>query len=465
MKTSTYSKNNKHLVIIPDVPRWFVLDDFGLQVFDIIANQNKSFFDVCREFKTTDDLEETYHYIVNIIDKCNNQKAEVIERNLTSRTTVAMVSITRNCNLKCPHCYVDAKGCLREELTVKEHQNIAQQIKECLTFDARVIYRVNLTGGEPFLNPQIIEIIKSYRKYDLEISMSTNALLIQEQQIDELQRLEVTLQVSLDGSSPITHDLIRGNGAFNRLIDQIKKLTSSGVRVGVNHLIVDKNFYDLEKTICLAYELGCQGFNPINLVQLGRACDSSLQRVPEVEVFKRLAQHLKKHPEHEQLFEKTSLFSSLGAALLSGVTCSSCGVGNRPCVYIDSEGNVYPCTNTQCSEFLLGNIRNQPLKECVKINHPILQYLKTLNVDTLNSTCSQCDVRKFCGGDCRGETFNVTGDIYAPYVACKDRHDSLIELMWITAEQPEIFENRANEYLKTAEKLMALKLSNGEDSM
>lgn len=465
MRSSIYSRKNKHLVIMPDVPRWFVVDDFGLQVFESIAKKNKSLIDISNKFKNQDNIEQTYDQIVKIIDECNNQPSEVIERNLTSRTTVAMVSITKNCNLKCPHCYVDAKGSFREELTLKEHQKLAQQIKKCLTFDSRVRYRVNLTGGEPFLNPQIIEIIKAYKMQDLEISMSTNALLIKEEQIDELQTLDVTLQVSLDGSSPITHDLIRGNGAFNRVIEKIKQLTSSGVKVGVNHLIVDKNFYDLENTICLAYELGCQGFNPINLVQLGRACDASLQRVPEVEIFKRLAQHLKKHPEHQQLFEKTSLFSSLGAALISGVTCTSCGVGNRPCVYIDSEGNVYPCTNTQCSEFLLGNIRQQPLQECVNINHPILQCLKKLNVDTLNPTCSQCDVRKFCGGDCRGETFNVTGDIYAPYVACKDRHDSLIELMWITAEQPEIFEKRANEYLKNAEKLMALKLSNGEDSI
>ena len=59
-------------------------------------------------------------------------------------------------------------------------------------------------------------------------------------------------------------------------------------------------------------------------------------------------------------------------------------------------------------------------------------------------------MRLFCGGDCRGETFNVTGDLRAPYVACQDRHDSIVELMWVVAEHPEMFEQRANEFITNA---------------
>ena len=140
----------------------------------------------------------------------------------------------------------------------------------------------------------------------------------------------------------------------------------------------------------------------------------------------------------------------MGAALYSGITCESCGIGNRPCVYIDEGGDGYPCPNTQNKIFLLGNITKDSIGKCVDFNHSILQELRKLNVNSMNEKCKECDVRYFCGGDCRGETFNVTGDIKAPYVACEDRHASILELMWIVAENPDLFEERAEEYVRNA---------------
>jgi len=198
------------------------------------------------------------------------------------------------------------------------------------------------------------------------------------------------------------------------------------------------------------HELGCKGFNPIGLAQLGRACSSSLRRVPETITFRRIAEHLKIHPEQIDMLMFSSLFASLGAALLAGVSCQSCGIGDRPCVYIAETGEVFPCPNTQRTEFCMGNVRNGHLDTCINLEHPVLLGLRDLNVNSMNDTCAACDVRPFCGGDCRGETYNVTGDIKAPYVACQDRHDSLIELMWIASRNPEFFEGRASEYIQNS---------------
>ena len=277
--------------------------------------------------------------------------------------------------------------------------------------------------------------------------MSTNGLLIKDIDMDALAEMNVVLSVSLDGASPGIHDQIRGVGSWERVTEKIRRLVRSGVKVGINCLLHEGNFSELEQIVSLSHKLGCSGFNPINLVQLGRACRSNLCRVSEVKIFRRLANHLIQHPKERHLFNASSLFSSLGAALLAGITCESCGVGNRPCVYIDETGNVYPCPNTQREEFLLGNIRKVPLSECVRLDHPVLKRLRTLQVSTLNDKCASCDIRFFCGGDCRGETYNVSGSLYNPYVACEDRHDSIIELMWIVAEHPEFFKNRAEEYL------------------
>jgi radical SAM protein with 4Fe4S-binding SPASM domain len=443
----TYTRGDNHLVVLPNLPQWAVVDDRGLQLVNLLFERGLSAADIVELYPIEERLD-----VQDMCEELNeifSARVEPLEQqnSLTARTTIAMISVTDRCNLKCPHCYVDAQGVAEHELTVAEHREIAKQLRTELATDPAIEYQINLTGGEPFVNKDIIEIVQAYLQSGIGVTMSSNGLLITEEQARFLADNEVTLQVSLDGSTAVTHDMIRGEGNFAKVLSKLRMLGDAGVRVGVNFLVHDKNFDELEQVVTIAHDYGCTGFNPINLVQLGRACESQLVRVPETQIFKRLADHLVANPEQIALFERTSLFSSMGAALLSGVTCASCGVGNRPCVYIDCEGRVYPCSNTQKQEFKLGETRKGHLSEMLRKDHPVLCVLQALEVNTLNPSCAACTVRRFCGGDCRGETFNVTGDIRAPYVACEDRHDSIIELMWIVAEHPELFEKRADEYL------------------
>lgn len=447
-----YERDSQFLFIIPELPQWFIVDAVGKEVAKAILN-GETMKEACAKLKDLSSKAEimaTYKDIKRLIGTNNNGRNKQVFSSLTSKTTVAMISVTRKCNLKCPHCYVDARGTRGRELSLDEHRNLAKSLYEKLATKAGVGYKVNITGGEPFCHSDILNIISAYKESGFDVTMSTNALLIEKRDFEELYRNRVAVSISLDGATPETHDLIRGKGAFKKVIDQIKRLVNSGVRVGINHLLHDGNAHELEILINLCYQLGCNGFNPINLVQLGRACDSNLKRVSEVKVFRRIGEHLKKHPEQIRMFMFSSLFSSLGAALLAGVACQNCGIGDRPCVYVAETGDVFPCPNTQKDEFKMGNIRTDEFAVCVNLEHVVLQKLRAIKVDSMNVACASCDVRYFCGGDCRGETYNVTGDLRAPYVACKDRHDSLIELMWIVASNPEFFNERASEYLQNS---------------
>ena len=449
---NVYTRNDEHLLVFPNQPQWMVVDSFARDVAEQLFSQKKNVQEII-EARSLKEREDTQTVCEEIIALTNGSKDKTsTSRPLTSHATVAMVSLTRNCNLSCPHCYVDAKGAREVELSTKEHESLAIEVKETLATNNHTKYQVNLTGGEPFMHPGVTDIISAYHKAGFRISMSTNALLIHERHLGLLRKTRTALSISLDGATTDTHETIRGRGTFLPTIRKIKWLVENDIKVGINFLVHSGNIHELGDTISLTHSIGCASFNPINLVHLGRACQSQLQRASEKDIFKIIAEHLVQNPDQQSLFRKTSLFSSLGAALLGGIIFASCGVGDRPCVYITSEGNVFPCTNTQHNSFFLGNIRQQNLAECVNINKPVYAKLQQLNVDSLNCTCSQCDIRYFCGGDCRGETYNVKGDLHAPYVHCSDRHDSIIELMWITAKHPELFEERSAEYIMNADR-------------
>ena len=451
MRLVSYERDGQYLVIFPELPQWAVVTELGVRILRLHVDGSvprhtmpAHFPDYAPEFITRE-----FDALVELYRDGQGGQPE-ISAMLTPRPTIAMIAVTRLCNLRCPHCYVDARCRLGPELTVEEHRHIARQLILTLARDPEAQYRINLTGGEPFVHHEVLSIIEAYRDVGLDVTMSTNAELIRDDQIERLAELNVTLSVSLDGARAATHDAIRGAGQFERVVARMRRMVDRGVRVGINHLVHTGNFHELGETIDLANRLGCSGFNPINLVQLGRACDSSLARVEETKLFRRLTDQLLMHPEQLPLFERTSLYSSLGAALLAGITCASCGVGTRPCVYISPEGDVYPCANTQRPEFSLGNLRQDPLSSVLREDHPVLTVLRGLEVNNLNPSCARCDVRRFCGGDCRGETYNVTGNLRAPYVACQDRHDSLVELMWTVAKHSHLFAKRASEFLDSA---------------
>lgn len=452
MKMYAYSRNDKHLLIFPDQPQWMIVDSFGREIADWLFSQSMDTSQVVDSFPPGQRA-EARTVCEELIALISGSKDKIrMDGPLTSAATVAMVSLTKNCNLSCPHCYVDARRTRGEELTIQEHVSVARQIRATLASNSNVVYQINLTGGEPFVHPMVSDIVSAYYDAGFGITMSTNALLIRQKHLNLLHKVGVALSVSLDGSISDTHEMIRGKGTFELTTNKIKWLTDNGIKVGINFLVHTANMHELGATISLAHNLGCAGFNPINLVQIGRACQSELRRAPEAKIFRIIADHLVNNPDHQPMFRKTSLFSSLGAALLGGIVFSSCGVGDRPCIYITPEGNVFPCTNTQHDSFLLGNIRQHSLAECMDKNRPVYVRLQSLDIDKLNRACARCDIRYFCGGDCRGETYNVTSNLRAPYVHCSDRHDSIIELMWIVAEHPELFEERSTEYVTNADR-------------
>ena len=84
-------------------------------------------------------------------------------------------NVTRECNMKCSHCYINAtEKKLDNELTTKEGKNLMDQI-----------YQVSsplliLSGGEPLLRQDIFELIEYGSKKGLKMGLGSNGYLIDE---------------------------------------------------------------------------------------------------------------------------------------------------------------------------------------------------------------------------------------------------------------------------------------------
>ncbi len=134
------------------------------------------------------------------------------------------------CNLRCHHCFI---SCTPENdkfkfMTLQMCRRFLDQAKE---LGAKEYY---FTGGEPFANPDMIDILElTLSKYG-PATVLTNATILTEEKLTRLGQMatanehHLEIRVSLDGYTRDMNDPIRGPGTFDRAIAGIKALVQHG---------------------------------------------------------------------------------------------------------------------------------------------------------------------------------------------------------------------------------------------
>ncbi len=143
------------------------------------------------------------------------------------------------CNITCANCYIESSpdNDRLVYITADEVRDYLDQI------DQRQwpIYEIAFTGGEPFMNPQMIEMARTSLERGYDVLILTNAMrpMMRKRVQDGLRELvetygdNLTLRISVDHWSEALHDEERGKGAFTRTIKGMEWLRDAGVRMAV----------------------------------------------------------------------------------------------------------------------------------------------------------------------------------------------------------------------------------------
>lgn len=130
-----------------------------------------------------------------------------------------------HCNLACDYCAVaSSPAALARTLPA---DTIRALVDEAVAAGFTELY---LTGGEPFLHPDITSLL-DYASTQLPTVVLTNAMLLRGRRaagLGDLAGRKLTVQTSLDGATPATHDRHRGRGSFQRTVDGIRHLVDLG---------------------------------------------------------------------------------------------------------------------------------------------------------------------------------------------------------------------------------------------
>ena len=143
------------------------------------------------------------------------------------------------CNIECVNCYI-ASSPTNDALvyiTAEEVRGYLDQL-EARNWGVR---EIAFTGGEPFMNPEMIEMTEAALARGYEVLILTNAMrpMMRRRMQDGLKRLnaaypgQLTLRISVDHYRPDLHDAERGQGAFIKTLEGMRWLRDNGFRMAV----------------------------------------------------------------------------------------------------------------------------------------------------------------------------------------------------------------------------------------
>ena len=134
------------------------------------------------------------------------------------------------CNLACTHCFVTC-GPGEDRHALMSRDEVRARVREGLALGVKEFY---FTGGEPFLHPQMVEILEDTLAHG-PCTVLTNGTLVTTRLTEALWRLSRTsrfsleIRVSLDGHEAQHHDAYRGSGSFERAVAGMSALSARGL--------------------------------------------------------------------------------------------------------------------------------------------------------------------------------------------------------------------------------------------
>lgn len=335
------------------------------------------------------------------------------------------LDITNKCNLRCSYCsHFSSPGDTDTDISTEEWLRFFTELKECAVKD------VTLCGGEPFFRQDLKELINGIYDNRMRFSILSNGTLINDNIIEFIKSTGRcnSIQVSIDGPGPESHDACRGKGSFDKALNGLKILQKHKIPATVRVTIHKFNYNQLDEVAKLLLEdVGLPSFstNSAGHVGLCRENKDTVQ-LNAKEYGHAIAKLLELNRKYNgrigaqagplasgrQWKEMQTAYDSGKNGLPGCGYLRSCG-GIFSKMAIRSDGVMIPCS--QIPHVELGRINRDSLRN-VWQNHPELERLRDRRDIPLNQFdyCKDCNFIPYCRGGCPALAYTLTGSENQP---------------------------------------------------
>jgi radical SAM protein with 4Fe4S-binding SPASM domain len=333
-----------------------------------------------------------------------------------SKISKIFLDITNKCNIRCRHCFTDAKN--NPNIKELNTDDIKKIINDLVKLN---INRLALGGGEPLVRPDIYELIHYGSERGLRIHISSNGLLLTENNIKKLKKCGLnSIQISIDSSIAAQHDYLRNcPGLFDKCLETIKNIKKHRINLLVSTTITKLNINELDDIAKMVKSSGVRLHRFIRFVPVGRGNDSKNMLYVEGEMLSKKVSHLRKKYA-KYFFGNPKNYFGIPITTYEDKKYKNNPIGceaGKLSVDILPNGNVVPCNYLGIDEqWICGNIVDNTLEHIIN-NSSVLKKFKHLSGKNI-AKCFDCLSSKICGKGCRAVAYNLHGAIDALDPCC-----------------------------------------------
>jgi len=357
-------------------------------------------------------------------------------------------NLTQRCNQQCAHCYLSAlpHATTTDELTTEECFRILDELAG-VNPDLLLI----LTGGEPFLRRDLLDLAGHAAKRGFTVVLGTNGFLLRDKQAAAMRQHGIQgASISLDSTDPARHDAFRQfPGSWKGAIRATEALRAEGLPFSLHMSVTGWNVAEIPAMVDLARRQGARVLNLFFLVRTGRG--EGLTDIP-AEEYERILTFLARvqgvgpappradgashglsassgGPDAEDpwarefgqagellvrakcapFFRRILYALEPASPLLSNFAEGSCPAGRYYC-RIMPNGDVTACPYMPV---VAGNLRQGPFGDLWRD----ASIFHDLRGGRLGGRCGACEFSRICGG-CRCRAYATFGDYLAEDPAC-----------------------------------------------
>lgn len=307
------------------------------------------------------------------------------------KLSCVIMHITNACANRCPYCYAHSDD---NRICHADYNTLTRIIDELAKAE---IHTISFLGGDPALHPHIIDLALYASDKGINSSLMSNTMEIKNCTTERMAQVFKLFEATIHGSCAKDHDsFCRKNGAYDKLVENLKNLTKFNATIGIAINIIPSNS---NQVFSMVKSLLDSGVNVSYVI---------VQRIIPFGAAKNTTEYmLNKEQANNALDEIRRVNEELGVQITVEDPFPLCVIDEKyhkymhPCEWgytkaaLNGEGLLSRCGAD--TRYLLGSIFETPINE-IWDNSPILKSFREQNY--LAEECKTCKLRNQCGGGC-----------------------------------------------------------------
>lgn len=297
---------------------------------------------------------------------------DILTDNYNRKISNVRIALTSACDLRCIYCHREGEGdngCVRDEHSA---QMTKDEIIELIhVFAGLGVTTMKLTGGEPLLRPDLLDIIRAIPP-EVESSLTTNGTHLAKL-APQLKAAGLTrVNVSLDTLDRETYQKITGKDRLRDVLEGIDAAISAGLTPVKLNMVVLKGMNDHEIGDFLAFVRARRGdliLQIIELMDLNGWTDNMEKEVHgnaelvanlETEFAKHSSEVTTRHMHHRRKYNIDGAIVEVVRPMHNPEFCANC---NR--LRVTSDGLLKPCLLRTGNEVSIKGLHGDELRAAI----------------------------------------------------------------------------------------------------